>query len=622
MTKNLVNELTPAGVSEPRLLSAETPSHHLRDAGPNWNSAPWAVTTEPQQLSQQSEADLYSSSLCSRTTFSDARQPTQPLDRRLPNRSVGVVGQSLKPSHLSLNNTDAPFPIPEQQPKSFPLQPNTETRPCDSSASDDGKQSLDDSESEWGTEGEASTCGHYSTVPRDTVSPSIPRFCTSNAEAKRLLSWVIDLPPVAQEPLGVAPRAFPADAVGGSGAPSVHNTATPSTALSSRRVNYRWATSSGKRGLGPPGEDEDNNGEDSDRKRPRPVVGTLVASPTPERRYACPFQKIVGYGQPGPHCFMYSPNNLNGGAASFSRVKSHVPTNHDPELWCHHCWKFCSTKNSALNHQATAKCSAAPRSEYAMQDGQAEHLRKWIFRNGTGEEKWYTLVEYLFPGRSMLGPDGTMLFTPYYENPATVSLYLPAPSQDSFWGSEVSIRGSDTSSDVSQVNQGSTLTNGFMNGVAAEGTFIPRFDIPVTPNSSASLSPVEHNNEGQRGLAGFVVGGLPLLPNTGGSLASFPGPEDSTHTNGTPVSIAHASGSRNPAVLELRRNNAKLRSEQAQTRSELERCRQVIHDSLEYVDQLSELQESYAMDSSPEPSPRVLQFGSAVMGLRNSLAPS
>ncbi|KAK0705520.1 hypothetical protein B0H67DRAFT_558109 [Lasiosphaeris hirsuta] len=597
MTKKLANKLTPASVSEPRLLCAEIPRKHLRDEGPNWDSAFWAATTDvsrglkPHQLPQRSEADLPCPSLCSRTTFSDAQdrqQPTQPLERRLPNRSVGV-------------NTDTPSPIPERQskPSSFPPQTNTETSPCGSSASDDGNQPLDDSESEWGAEGEASACGHYSTVPRDIMSPSIPRFYTSNAEAKRLLSWIIDLRPVAQESLGVAPAAFPADAVGGSRTPSFYNTATPSSVLPAQVAGREWVASGSKRDFGPPREDGDDDGEDRDRKRSRPAVETPMVPPMSQRRYVCPFQKMI------TTCVW----------ADKPDHRSHVLKEHNPAQWCHHCWRRCKSEEAASKHHADVKCSAAPRNEYLLQDGQAEHIKKWKFTHGTDSERWCSLFKYISANRSISGPDGNMLFTTYHENPTTVSPYVPPPSLASIWGS-------DTSSNVSRVHQGSMLTDGFVNGDAAEGTFTPRLDVPFAADSPANPLPLEYNNEGQRELAGFVVHGFPHLPSTGGSLAPFPEREDPVRTNGTPMSTAHASGLRTTAVLELQKNNAKLRSEQAQTRSELERCRQAIHDSLEYVDQLSELQESYALDASPEPSPRVLQFGSAVMGLRDSLAPS
>ncbi|KAK3343562.1 hypothetical protein B0T25DRAFT_584481 [Lasiosphaeria hispida] len=600
MTKNLAKSC----IREPSFLSK-----HLRDEGPNWDSPFWAVPADvpgglkPEQLLGRSEVDRSCPSLCSKTTFSetqDSQKPVQPSgnisaihqelqvppsaiaeksvkpipfgSRRLPNRDGGSV---------VVEQPDNPLPILERHPKSFesscPVQPDTKTSPR---CGFDDEYSLEDSGSEWETGSEASTCGHSLAFDGNIFLPSISGVWTTGAEVDRFLAWIVDVRPATQDALGVVPAALAANAVGGGTFGFCDTPAPNANSPSHEGTNYQRGASGGKRGLGPPEEDGNDDDDDRDRKRFRPVMETSMAPTT-----------------------------------------SHIFKRHNPALWCHHCWTFCGTEQASLQHLAEIKCSAAPCNENLMEAHQVHHIRQWRFRDGTDEEKWYRLVEYLFPHSATSALGGIReCYTPYYEHPATIFSFAPTPSQISLWGS-------DTSSNVSQVHQGSRLkNNALQNGDATvEDKFISELEIPGAPDSSSFNSlPTGPNNTTK--VAGFIDQ-IPRLLESRGSLVKWLQfePENSGRTQSEEteptqaalisMSSTHEGDLRSPVVSELQKNNSQLRSE-------LERYRQLIHSCHKYIDQLSELQEGYPLLSASEYSPWVLQFGSAVRGLRNSLASS
>lgn len=130
-------------------------------------------------------------------------------------------------------------------------------------------------------------------------------------------------------------------------------------------------------------------------------------------RYACPYNKWDPRGC--PLCCMPSNKNPEGGAETFSRVKSHTFRNHDISVRCQRCWgSFPSKTETLAQHSQRNDCmvKASP-TKYWMTEEQRQQVRGQRF-TGSSDENWYHLFRLLLPDVLLNDEDGNYILSPYY----------------------------------------------------------------------------------------------------------------------------------------------------------------------------------------------------------------
>ncbi|KAK3386687.1 hypothetical protein B0H63DRAFT_520765 [Podospora didyma] len=185
---------------------------------------------------------------------------------------------------------------------------------------------------------------------------------------------------------------------------------------SSLTQNSARPSASSKRNREAPN-DENSPDDDGppDPKRPRTLQPSSPTKHPTRPRFACPFQKYDPIGS--PFCCSPSSKNPDGGADTFSRLKSHIFRNHDPFLRCQRCWKAYISEAKLLAHGQDSACikRATPTKYWITRDQQVE-IKSLRFM-GNSEENWYHLFSLLLPEVPEHGVGGYRSLSPYFAMP-------------------------------------------------------------------------------------------------------------------------------------------------------------------------------------------------------------
>lgn len=408
---------------------------------------------------------------------------------------------------------------------------------------------------------------------------------------------------------------------------------TNQASTQSQNSSVQGATSSSTRCASkkrPRSFEEDGDGDDSAWPPPKQLkISDYDAfEPSKRFRYACPYNKWDPSGC--PLCCMPSSKNREGGAETFSRVKSHIFRNHDLSTRCQKCWSSFPNKTTTLDEHTRANdCMAkASPTKYWMTEEQRLQVRGQRFL-GSGDENWYHLFRLVLPHVSLDDEQGNYIVSPFYVRHAEC---LPALNSSGSvlhgTGNRIQAALPLTPTPAQQVLANPLLmrdNNSFSNTQPSAAsmtledpwTQVPPFMFDASFDAHEPLG-------GSPSGAAVPLSTVPYPSCPTGRPLGETAPEAGASDEATPdqsSSILGPSVSQSPPNAFVTSDNERLRQNNNQLREEGRDMRRRIDAARTRVDHFDELLEAvlYHEGLPTEVSAKLFQFGTELMNLRKDL---